>query len=95
VVPPNEGNEVRRDGRQGFGTFHITVEAGESRPRETLWRKGDVVSMESSKGKTAESFGSGPVCTKQRRIAELAKKSPTMVLTTLAHHMDLTWLLEA
>ena len=51
--------------------------------------------MESSKGKTAESFGSGTVCTKQRRIAELAKKSPTMVLTTLAHHMDLDWLREA
>ena len=54
-----------------------------------------MVSMESSKGKTAETLGSGTVCTKQRRIAELAKKSPTMVLTTLSHHMDLTWLREA
>lgn len=51
--------------------------------------------MDPSKGKTAESFGSGTVCTKQRRIAELAKKSPTMVLTTLAHHMDVEWLREA
>jgi RNA-directed DNA polymerase len=51
--------------------------------------------MEPSKGKTAESFGSGTVCTKQRRIAELAKRSPAMVLTTLAHHMDLEWLREA
>jgi group II intron reverse transcriptase/maturase len=51
--------------------------------------------MDPSKGKTAESLGSGPVCTKQRRIAELAKKSPTMVLTTLAHHMDVEWLGEA
>ncbi|MEE9533489.1 MAG: group II intron reverse transcriptase/maturase [Acidimicrobiia bacterium] len=51
--------------------------------------------MDPSKGKTVESFGSGAVCTKQRRIAELAKKSPTMVLTTLAHHMDVEWLREA
>ena len=51
--------------------------------------------MGPSKGKTAESSGSGTVYTQQRRIAELAKKSPTMVLSTLAHHMDLEWLREA
>jgi len=51
--------------------------------------------MDPSKGKTAKSFGFGPVCTKQRRIAELAEKNPKMVLTTLAHHMDLDWLREA
>lgn len=32
------------------------------------------------------------VSTKQQRIAELAKQDPTMGLTSLAHHMDLTWL---
>jgi len=41
VVPPNEGNEVRREGRQGLGASHSTREAGESRPWETLWREGD------------------------------------------------------
>jgi RNA-directed DNA polymerase len=51
--------------------------------------------MDPSKGKTVESSGSGAVCTKQRRIADLARKSPTMVLTTLAHHMDVEWLREA
>jgi RNA-directed DNA polymerase len=51
--------------------------------------------MEPLKGKTAESLGSETVCTKQQRIAELAKGSPQMVLTTLAHHMDLAWLREA
>ena len=29
VVSPSEGNEVRRDGRQGVGAPHSTVEAGE------------------------------------------------------------------
>ena len=51
--------------------------------------------MEPLKGKTAGSSSSDPVSTKQQRIAELAKIRPAMVLTTLAHHMDLDWLREA
>ena len=40
---------------------------------------------------------SGPedVSTKLQRIAELARKAPTMVLTTLAHHIDLELMQEA
>jgi RNA-directed DNA polymerase len=36
-----------------------------------------------------------PVLTKQQRIAELAKQSPHMGFTSLAHHIDLKWLYEA
>jgi RNA-directed DNA polymerase len=36
-----------------------------------------------------------PVSTKQQRIAELAKQSPEMGFTSLAHHIDLRWLYEA
>jgi RNA-directed DNA polymerase len=36
-----------------------------------------------------------PVFTKQQRIAELAKQSPHMGFTSLAHHIDLRWLPEA
>jgi RNA-directed DNA polymerase len=36
-----------------------------------------------------------PVCTKQQRIAELAKQSPRMGFTSLNHHLDLHWLAEA
>jgi RNA-directed DNA polymerase len=35
------------------------------------------------------------VSTKQQRIAELAKQSPQMGFTSLAHHIDLRWLYEA
>ena len=35
------------------------------------------------------------VSTKQQRIAELAKQTPTMALTSLNHHLDLAWLREA
>jgi RNA-directed DNA polymerase len=37
----------------------------------------------------------GNVSTRLRKIAELARKAPDMVFTTLAHHIDLEWLREA
>jgi RNA-directed DNA polymerase len=37
----------------------------------------------------------GTVFTKQQRIAELAKQAPQMGFTSLNHHLDLIWLLEA
>jgi group II intron reverse transcriptase/maturase len=37
----------------------------------------------------------GTVSTKQARIAELAKQMPGTALSTLSHHMDLDWLVEA
>jgi RNA-directed DNA polymerase len=36
-----------------------------------------------------------PVSTKQQRIAELAKQSPQLGFTSLNHHLDLAWLVEA
>jgi RNA-directed DNA polymerase len=36
-----------------------------------------------------------PVSTKQQRIAELAKQSPQLGFTSLNHHLDLIWLVEA
>ncbi len=39
-----------------------------------------------------ETLGSGGISTKRRRIAKLARTSPEMALTTLAHHIDLSWL---
>jgi RNA-directed DNA polymerase len=84
-------------GMSGRESEHLVVplKQGNSVPRETLWRKGDVVLMEPLKGKSAGKSCPGTVSTKQQRIAELAKQSPHMVLTTLAHHMDLEWLREA
>ena len=51
--------------------------------------------MEPLKGKAARTPGLDPVCTKQQRIAKLAKEAPQMAFTTLAHHIDLDWLKEA
>ena len=38
---------------------------------------------------------SGSISTKQDQIAELARREPKLVLTTLAHRVDLEWLREA
>ena len=35
------------------------------------------------------------VDTKRQRIAQLARQSPEMGLTSLAHHIDIDWLTEA
>jgi group II intron reverse transcriptase/maturase len=42
-----------------------------------------------------ETSSSTIVSTKLERIAKLAREAPTMVLTTLAHHIDVDWLHEA
>jgi RNA-directed DNA polymerase len=42
-----------------------------------------------------ETSSSTDISTKIERIAKLARQSPTMVLTTLAHHIDEEWLHEA
>ena len=45
MVSPSEGNEVRRDERQGVGAFHSNVEAGEL-DRRTPRSEGDAVSTD-------------------------------------------------
>jgi RNA-directed DNA polymerase len=39
--------------------------------------------------------GREAISTKQEKIAELARQEPKLVLTTLAHHIDVAWLHEA
>jgi RNA-directed DNA polymerase len=51
--------------------------------------------MEPDEGKMTETSGSPPISTKIERIAKLAKSSPNMAFTTLAHHIDVEWLREA
>ncbi|NCC41857.1 MAG: group II intron reverse transcriptase/maturase, partial [Gammaproteobacteria bacterium] len=43
----------------------------------------------------AQTLGCETITTKQETIANLARQAPGMVLTTLAHHIDLMWLEEA
>lgn len=51
--------------------------------------------MGALEGKMADTKRSGDVSTRLERIAEMARKGPKWVLTTLAHHIDVEFLKEA
>jgi len=51
--------------------------------------------MDPTEGKMTGTSSQEAVSTKLRRIAELARQSPKMVLTTLSHHIDMELLMEA
>ena len=40
-------------------------------------------------------LGRKVTATRQRKIAELARREPELALTTLAHHIDEVWMREA
>lgn len=75
--------------------LHKTEEAGEQSPTGPSGGEGGRREMGLFGGKMGETSSSQTVSTKLERIAELARRAPTMVLTTLMHHVDLEWLREA
>src|ERR1700722_3864018 len=90
MVSPNEGNEARRDGRQGVGASRSTAEPGE--PPEGPWGGKGTPSHEPLEGNMPGTPRPDPVSTKRQRIAELARDCPDVALTTLAHHIDNEWM---
>jgi hypothetical protein len=93
MVSPSEGNEVRRDGRQGVGASRSTDEPGE--PPEGPWGGKEAPTHEPLEGNMTGTPRPEPVFTKQQRIAELAGSCRDMAFTNLAHHIDLEWMLTA
>src|ERR1700730_19365400 len=94
MVPPSERQEARWEGRRDVGASHSTVEPGELTHGDPGEGRGRRV-MEPLEGNMAGASEPGTVFTKQQRIAELAKQSPSMAYTSLNHHVDLVWLLAA
>jgi RNA-directed DNA polymerase len=90
MVSPSEGNEVRREGRQGVGASRSTAEPGE--PPEGPWGGKGTPSHEPLEGNMPGTPRPDPVYTKRQRIAELAGDGPDMAFTTLAHHIDIEWM---
>ena len=43
----------------------------------------------------AGTLGREVISTRQRKIAELARREPKLTLTTLAHHIEEVWMREA
>ena len=86
-------SEAERGWRE-VGALHRSEDAGEP-TRGTLPSKGRRQETEPSERKMAETSNPTSISTKLERIAKLARDAPQMVLTTLAHHIDLEWLHEA
>lgn len=88
--------ETKRGGMGGRKSERCVVpgKVGNS-PQGTHWREGGRRGTEPLEGKTVDTSGSGAVSTKLQRIAKLARQAPEMVLTTLAHHIDIDFLMEA
>ena len=51
--------------------------------------------MELAEGQMMGTLGREVISTRQRKIAELARREPKLTLTTLAHHIDSVWMREA
>ena len=74
VVPKREGNEAPRDGWQGVGMPHSTVEGGEPTQRDPVEGRGHRV-REPRGGTTSGTLNPESVSTKLSRIAILARAS--------------------
>jgi RNA-directed DNA polymerase len=62
----------------------------------TLWREGAGGSKELLEGKMMRTLClSNDISTRQEKIAQRSRQAPSMVWTTLAHHIDVEWLGEA
>jgi group II intron reverse transcriptase/maturase len=91
-----QAKETKRGGKGGRESERLTVPVKRGNPP-----RGDPVEgrgrrdAEPLKGKMMETPNSAIVSTKLRRIAKLAREMPGAALNTLAHHIDMDWMLEA
>jgi group II intron reverse transcriptase/maturase len=61
----------------------------------TLWREGVGGFKELLEGQMMGTSSLSEISTQQEKIAQQSRQAPSMVWTTLAHHIDLPWLHEA
>ena len=95
-------SEATGEGQRGVLADHSTDSLKTNRlgmwgstVRATHSREGEAGYTVSLKRKTRDTLGSPIVQTKLERIAEQARCYPTMVFTTLFHHIDVEFLAEA
>jgi group II intron reverse transcriptase/maturase len=94
TVGRREGNEAKLDGSREVRAFRSTDEAGERTQKDPVEGR-ECQGTEPQEGKMKETPSSENISTRLERIAKLAKEAPQLAFTTLAHHIDLEWLLEA
>jgi len=72
----------------------VPMKPGNHRQWDSVKGRGGLV-VEPENGTMSETLRSGNVTTKIQRIAELARKHPTRVFSSVAHAIDLEWVREA
>lgn len=72
----------------------VPLKPGNCRPRDSVEGRSSRA-VEPEDGKMSETLRSGSVSTRIQRIAELARKHPERVFTSVAHAIDLEWVREA
>lgn len=92
-----QGKDPRRQRRTWEESERSIVSRswGKPEPLTTPRRKGSAKIEEPRKGKMQGTLGPEAVSTKLSRIAQLCRNAPRMVLTTLAHHIDMEFMREA
>ena len=81
-------------GGEGSESADSTGEIGEPAPRDPTEESGGP-GMGLLEGQMARTPSREVISTRQEKLAELARIEPKLELTTLAHHIDETWLREA
>ena len=90
-VPGTKGNREAGDGLGEVGASNITREGGEAAPGDPLEGRGRR-ETDLLEGKMSGTSSPSNVSTKLQKIAKLAGEAPEMVITTLAHHIDIEFL---
>ncbi len=88
-------SEVTRDEHLAVLVDHSTIEGGEVKPKRPAGGKGEAGHNVLMEGKMGDTQRSQTVSTKLHQIAEQARDKPERVFTSLAHLMDVAFLLEA
>ena len=95
VVPPSEGNEARRDGRQEVVACLIVPWKRGNSAREDPVEGSGTPGSHPLEGNMPETSNFEYRVHETTADSELAKQNPQMAFTSLNHYLDVEWLREA
>ena len=90
-----QAKETKCGEKDGKESERLVVPLSQGNHPEGPWGGKGTPSHEPLEGNMPGTPRPETVSTKQQRIAELARNAPDMAFTTLAHHIDIDWLLTA
>lgn len=95
MVSRTTEKERNRDKHSESARLVVPMSMVNLKPTGAMGGKEDARKLEPKEGKMKETLSSDDISTRLQRVAELSRKAPDLVLTTLAHHIDINFLKEA